>query len=751
MQKFWNPIRHFKSSRALSWVVLPLLFGGLFSLVDPTNIAHAASDNAFTEAIGEVAAILVKICTFFAMVTVGTVGEFMGTDFIAGDDVLKVITPMWVLIRNLTNISAILMIIFIAMANLFTFGNGSWSIKDKLPKLLLALVAINFSMVAIKIALDAVYVATVAIYSVSDSAIIKITGGDGSLESVLTSKQRCISSDAGTDCNKVKKDSVGGAETFAKAINRLLCPSFAKTGRATGDNCFFYIDDTKKGFPNKMNPGQASQDGRPGENLFGAFANYVMYLELLPSVEGAKGNVSNTERSGFLNTIEATLFSMIMGIAYSFGFIAILLALIGRMVFMWFVLILSPGMIGAQIMGINMGGMWEKAVSHLIMPIKIATVLTISFLMIGQLTELTKVGSTVVQNPDMIVLGPALSNMGLGLFPIVWKIATIFIFWMGLKWALDGNIAQGLTDKVRAGAEGLGGLALNGLKAAPLLPIPTGSGGSKKVGIGALMSLPKLINRQITEKISDQQGTLTGMMGDEARKAQDEENRHLKRLVENTKNLKESPDELNASLGEAIPSMHRESSQTRVLAKLEESGVSEKDRDKIESGLAKIQAGDSSRTKAEKIEEAFKGTAVAGVTMKAILEGEASSKSSDGDGSSSTTPPAGFRTINDPNTQKTINTGEIVAIGERFKARVVSNDGDTKESVIVDLIDIDDTKAKKIAKDLTNNDKKQALLGTILPNDVFNKVKDKPFSIKKDGSNFMITNDDSVPGTAITP
>ncbi|HEY5714096.1 MAG TPA: hypothetical protein VIT68_01975, partial [Candidatus Gracilibacteria bacterium] len=286
MQKFWNPIRHFKSSRALSWVVLPLLFGGLFSLVDPTNIAHAASDNAFTEAIGEVAAILVKICTFFAMVTVGTVGEFMGTDFIAGDDVLKVITPMWVLIRNLTNISAILMIIFIAMANLFTFGNGSWSIKDKLPKLLLALVAINFSMVAIKIALDAVYVATVAIYSVSDSAIIKITGGDGSLESVLTSKQRCISSDAGTDCNKVKKDSVGGAETFAKAINRLLCPSFAKTGRATGDNCFFYIDDTKKGFPNKMNPGQASQDGRPGENLFGAFANYVMYLELLPSVEG---------------------------------------------------------------------------------------------------------------------------------------------------------------------------------------------------------------------------------------------------------------------------------------------------------------------------------------------------------------------------------------------------------------------------------------------------------------------------------
>ena len=73
---------------------------------------------------------------------------------------------IWVQIRNLVNIAFVLILLFIAAANVMDLGGGeggNFAIKTILPKFVIALILVNFSFLFCKVILDASSVLTAAI------------------------------------------------------------------------------------------------------------------------------------------------------------------------------------------------------------------------------------------------------------------------------------------------------------------------------------------------------------------------------------------------------------------------------------------------------------------------------------------------------------------------------------------------------------------------------------------------------------
>jgi len=489
--------------KLFSWKGLLALFllAISFQIISP-EIAFAAEENDTLQGLAELLGVLISVLTFISLLMMNFFGELMGTDLLTGPEAMQAITPMWAWVRNLTNILFVLVLVGLAFSNLFASfsseGGGNWTIKEKLPKVIIALVAINFSLLGFKLVIDAVNVGTVAILGIADSrldannpdqenAMIndktwtivsktvygnlkdnivpfdadtdKIGGGDSCTSEHSIAKPNFadgktmlgFSKKAGKD----KKERYYICRSFRSLVNDLFCSGWEKDyekldsdGKVISypgqgeldDDCLFLLK--KDTFKTMLSP-----KDEPGQNLFMSFGTTFMHLERLPAL-GAQINSLN-------GVIMNTLFSSILGLAYIVALVAIFIALIVRVIIIWMALVFSPILIAASIMGLGEGDdITKRLVSAVIMPLKIAASFAISFVMMSGMIEFNTVG----QN-DAFLFGPALSNLGVAEYGFMWQIATIVVFWKAAQWALDGNEASFITEKIFTGAQSLGEFA----------------------------------------------------------------------------------------------------------------------------------------------------------------------------------------------------------------------------------------------------------------------------------------------------
>ncbi len=527
-------------------VYLPvILFIGLL-LIPELGFAQGADTSQGSPALKGLAAIsgvIIEVLTFLALLMLNFFGDLLGTDMITGKAAMEAITPMWRWIRDLTNIMFVGVLLFLAFSNLFSsFGiggeGGSWTIKEKLPKLIIAIIAINFSLLGFRVVIDAVNVGTVAIFGIADTKLqpdmsgmntklttsrtwvkispdqkdlmvantkgvvkddspLKGVAGGNSCGEAWTkfinkpvNKEQCTGKDSGkgeSTCALITVEKEGAffaCRGFRESINDLFCRKWVKweesdyDEKTKADNkCVFMIKDS---FETILTP-----KSEPGQNLFAAFGSVFMHLERLPAL-GAEINNLN-------DVVINTLFSVILALAFIVALIVVFIAMVGRLIVLWITLVFSPLLVGASILGIDGGKGGEisgKIVTHLIMPLKIAAAFAVGFVMMSAMVEWH--GGV---EESSFVFGAALSQLGQDEYSFLWQIATIVLFWMAAFWAVEGSIADTLIQQIKTGAEMLATTTAKTLTIdRPLFTVGTG-GKDAAFSLGSVLQAPQAIRR----------------------------------------------------------------------------------------------------------------------------------------------------------------------------------------------------------------------------------------------------------------
>lgn len=428
-------------------------------LLNPFSVVHAESE--VLESLAKLLAVAIDVLLFLCLIALDSTGILFGTEVLTSDDFLdEAIRPMWVFVRNLVNLFFVGVIIFIALGNLYSSitGSGSWTIKEKLPRLIAAMVLINFSLLGMVIILDAVYVGTVAMFGISDSALEGKTAQQLLFEENLCSEEivkRGPFED--TDhCIEIldPQDDHGGSPTFASVVNSMLCDGDSD-GNATDCPTAFLTRE-------KLNDVLNDNPTAPGRNVMAAVASQLMHIEVLPLVVG-KGDEGIYDIFRLLNS---TVFSFVMAIAYMLGFIALFVGMLMRTVYIWIVMIASPLLVADIVLGLGLtGNRKDEIINTIIMPVKAAAAFSVAFVLTANLftLEIDNLGT-------FIELGVGTTKFGKVGLDILWLVATVMIFWAAIWAAFEKTIAKGVTDKIKGFGESVGKLALQGVANTPILP-----------------------------------------------------------------------------------------------------------------------------------------------------------------------------------------------------------------------------------------------------------------------------------------
>lgn len=400
---------------------------------------------------GAILSLIVECITFFVVLFLDLAGPLMGSEHITGAHMMQTIRPLWVFVRNMVNVLLVVVLLYIVAYNLFTFGQGgNWTIKDKLPRFIMTLVLINFSLLGMRVAIDAVNVATYSVLTMPHYAI---------------SEPKAVEDWIGETCTdemeKAKKCEKG--QSFRDKVNAHACES----GSADTSPCFFQIE---------ADPNVANLTVGPERAIFFAFGVYILQIQELMTLPENLESLSDV--------LNNTLFSLVMAIAYAIVLAGLFVALVARTIVLWLMIIISPVLIGAKLMGIGyLDFVWDMFINHLFIPLKIALALGMSFLMIMALIPF--------QMDDSIIrLGPSLQTFGHTGYDMLWQIATVAIFWGTAKWALDNTVAKAAVDGITGFGESLGKMALSGVANAPIIPTGTANQG---MGVSQLFQIPRRI------------------------------------------------------------------------------------------------------------------------------------------------------------------------------------------------------------------------------------------------------------------
>ena len=520
--------------------MLVLIFGGL-SLGD---LALAEDGNGALEGLASILSSLVGLISGLSLLLVALFGDLLGNRYITGPDAMETLQPMWLFARNVTNLFFVVLLLYLVFANLFSFGSGNWNLKEKLPRIILAMIAINFSLLAGRVILDGVNAVTTIIISFpselqgeeeggyqkymtelvcpegelakrlnagaknpdslgnhlcleafkngdEEADAIYVRSGDEAHQEISTSATTDPLPDGVKKMKEVKTEASGDTPgTTIKPqytwnyYNSLLGCREPKEGEEQ-DCLFSFADPTGSGFEDMA-------DGEMAHNLFLNFAIQILDIKSLPILSARL-----KEGGNFFKIIDYSIFSALMAIVYAVALLAVFIAMIIRIAAVWLLLVASPIIMAALILdlGGKIGDLASQAVNYIIMPIKVAAAFAVSFVMVSNMIDVPSGVGTQLINFDRNVL----SSGGDPVSTLMWQILTVIIFWKIAFWAFEGTIAEGITNSIKGAAEKLGSFAVKaGVMDQPLVQMV----GKGDASLTTLLQAPKALDAARTRKMT---------------------------------------------------------------------------------------------------------------------------------------------------------------------------------------------------------------------------------------------------------
>lgn len=404
-------------------------------------------------------------------------GGLLGNDLLFSGGMNTMLLNIWTHIRDFVNIIFVLIMLFVAIYNISGLAGENYSISKVLPKIAIALIAVNFSFLMAKVVLDAVNIATTAIFAVPLARnALSIDNNPARLDSL--SKEFCE--------KIINLDKETGAEKDAKEKNAFCEPKQAAA----------QTQPTGQTAPGSTMGKAQYQLTEYGKQFFSSFNSrnvaLIMAIELMEitKIDEIKTTQGNTVALSKVQSVKDlainTIFSLIFFVIYATAFVALFITLLVRVVVLWATIALMP---------LSFLGMaFEKAkidqkndplsvfLTHALVPVKVALALTIGTIMITQVKQSLP---GAAYNTDATTLGAIVSNMST-LQEIMAGLATAAVVWMAAFWSMEGTKATPYVEKLKGYVENFGkGLAKLPLYA-PILPIRTSKGTTEKVGLAFL-------------------------------------------------------------------------------------------------------------------------------------------------------------------------------------------------------------------------------------------------------------------------
>ena len=149
---------------------LPLLFLALLILF-PESAAFAA-DGGVTDTMKDFTEVIVLVLHFIvylSWIVIGLMGDLLSNDLVMHPNVVPLLQLLWTIVRNLVNMTFVVVLLYIAFKTIFNVGSDGMSeIKEKLGPMLIAIVVVNFSFLGMKVLIDASSVTTNAAFSLAN-------------------------------------------------------------------------------------------------------------------------------------------------------------------------------------------------------------------------------------------------------------------------------------------------------------------------------------------------------------------------------------------------------------------------------------------------------------------------------------------------------------------------------------------------------------------------------------------------------
>ena len=439
-------------------------------------------------------------------------GDLMNNNILFGAGMDERLREIWIPIRNLINLFFVLAMVAIAIYNILGIGddNDTYSIKQILPKMIIAIIAVNFSFMGIKVFLDGINLLTTSIFALPDQVkdglgnisqdeemVTRFCLGttNQTVDSKLEMQGGLLSTDLNPSSLKVvvltfaekNQTLLVGTDNEAKAKMLVALREKLKTNITPAEIMTLYpkifdgngINAVKEAITEakasrvctndaKLTPrGKAFLIKYNSQNAAFAMALNMSKIVFYPEIDLTTLTEANISKL-FINTI----FSVAMYLIYVASFIALFVVLLARLVVLWLGVVASPVIIVAMVLPVfkeklGFGELIDKFVQNAIAPILIAGAMTVGWIMLR-----------AIQNVNVLSSGiPNITNgipvAGLNTIQdLMVAVGAIAILWMAVFAAASKSIAAPVTDKIKGflGSAGsyVGSLAT---KRMPLFPV----------------------------------------------------------------------------------------------------------------------------------------------------------------------------------------------------------------------------------------------------------------------------------------
>ncbi len=480
MKKWLTKIKQWIDNKGLIKVLAPALILVLALVVLPNIVGAEATETAASKIDEMKQGLVGAIVVFHAFIQallypmVMIASALMDNNILLGPEMEASILEIWVQIRNWVNIIFVLVLVGIALYNVMGIaGDGSnYALKAILPKIVIGLVAINFSFLAGKVMIDSVGVLTEAVYALPTS----FTNWDGYKDDL--EKRLCRTTYANEETGRLEDN---GENSKAVKDASVMSVIFCESDGATTD---------------PMLTGEFNNAGSLYFSHFGehnATASIMINMGLINDAD----MVALQADSGVDALSEMALhalFGVFMFLLFGFAYAALIVVLIARLIILWICLALSPLIVLFFVFPdlANAGGgevdLKDKFFKHLFVPLVIGVVFSIGFTMLSVLYDsnsgswMTALGgdgakfgkfTNLNMSSDDVAEMQAMFGTNVSDFQsLLIAIGAVLIIWIGVFAAADQTVASSFTSSIKSAGEGIGKFAAKLPLYMTTIPIP---------------------------------------------------------------------------------------------------------------------------------------------------------------------------------------------------------------------------------------------------------------------------------------
>ncbi|PKL36608.1 hypothetical protein CVV38_01760 [Candidatus Peregrinibacteria bacterium HGW-Peregrinibacteria-1] len=415
------------------------------------------------------------------------IGQLLDNSILFGSGMEERLREIWMVVRNLVNIIFVVVLVGVALYNVLGLGddNGNYSIKSILPKIIIGIIAVNFSFLAMKVLLDGVNVMTSAVFSLprqlnvqldytkeTEEKICQNIGTTSSANSIARSHAQSAGIPiTSTDTYSTIRTKINGSTQSDADKEGLIAKINQEISKQLCDN-YTTLSELGREYLSEYNHNNA------------AFAMAIQTSGLLQMSEVD----ANSLTTGKL--VMNTMISIIIYIIYMLSFVALFIVLLGRLVILWIAVAFSPILLLAMAVPVIrekvsfLGDATSKIIQNAIAPITIGVAMTIGILMLDALGS----ARFLANESGTPTAGIPVAGLG-SLQEILISVCTIAVIWIAVFGAAKNTIAGGIVESIKNGALGIAKWTMvKPLAQLPILPtgIKDAQGNPVKASFGEL-------------------------------------------------------------------------------------------------------------------------------------------------------------------------------------------------------------------------------------------------------------------------